>query len=56
MVVLGPRGTSGSALLGSVARHLLFQGASPTVFVHGPALPAQRMPARPARSSSTLAG
>jgi nucleotide-binding universal stress UspA family protein len=53
MLVLGPRGTSRSALLGSVARHLLQQGASPTVFVHGPALPAPR---EPGRSSTALAG
>jgi nucleotide-binding universal stress UspA family protein len=53
MVVLGPRGTRGSVLLGSVARHLLYQGASPTVFVHGPALPSRRTPTR---SSNALAG
>jgi nucleotide-binding universal stress UspA family protein len=56
ILVLGPRGTSGAALLGSVARHLLHQGACPTVFVHGPALPAQRTPARSARSWNALAG
>jgi nucleotide-binding universal stress UspA family protein len=56
MVVLGPRGTGRAALLGSVARHLLHQGASPTVFVHGPALPAPRVPDRSGRSSTALAG
>lgn len=56
LTVLGPRGTHGSAPLGSVARYLLFQGASPTVFVHGPALPAPRTPARSDRSSTALAG
>ncbi|HEY0534636.1 MAG TPA: universal stress protein [Actinoplanes sp.] len=56
ILVLGPRGTSGAAMLGSVARHLLRQGACPTVFVHGPALPAPPTPARAARSSNALAG
>jgi nucleotide-binding universal stress UspA family protein len=51
LIVLGPRGTEGSALLGPVARRMLHHGACPTVFVHGPALPAQRLPARPARAS-----
>jgi nucleotide-binding universal stress UspA family protein len=53
ILVLGPRGASGAATLGSVARHLLRQGACPTVFVHGPAVPAQR---GSTRSSTALAG
>jgi nucleotide-binding universal stress UspA family protein len=53
LLALGPRGTSGSALLGSVARELLHRGACPIVFVHGPAVPAQRLPER---SSNALAG
>ncbi len=55
MIVLGPRGTHGSAMLGSVARRLLHRGACPTVFVHGPAFPAQRGPIRAARGSSAPA-
>jgi nucleotide-binding universal stress UspA family protein len=42
MIILGPRGTHGSGLLGSVAREVLHHGACPTVFVHGGAIPAQR--------------
>lgn len=42
LIVLGPRGTRGAGLLGSVAREVLHRGASPTVFVHGSAIPAQR--------------
>jgi nucleotide-binding universal stress UspA family protein len=42
MIILGPRGTRGSGLLGSVAREVLHRGACPTVFVHGGAIPAQR--------------
>jgi nucleotide-binding universal stress UspA family protein len=56
ILVMGPRGTNGAALLGSVARHMLHQGACPTVFVHGPALPAPRTPARSAKSWNALAG
>jgi nucleotide-binding universal stress UspA family protein len=55
MIVLGPRGTRGSALLGSVARRLLYRGACPTVFVHGPARPAQRLPLRATRAPNLLA-
>jgi len=51
MIVLGPRGANGSALLGSVARQMLHRGVCPTVFVHGPALPARRVPARATRPS-----
>ena len=54
MIVLGPRGTEGSALLGSVARRLLHRGACPTVIVHGPARPVQRTPNRAARTSGLL--
>jgi nucleotide-binding universal stress UspA family protein len=55
MIVLGPRGTEGSALLGSVARRLLHHGACPTVFVHGPARPEQRAGNRAGRASGALA-
>jgi nucleotide-binding universal stress UspA family protein len=53
ILVLGPRGTSGAAALGSVARYLLRQGACPTVFVHGRARPAGRTSSK---SSNALAG
>jgi nucleotide-binding universal stress UspA family protein len=53
ILVLGPRGASGATMLGSVARHLLRQGACPTIFVHGPARPAPRTSSR---SSGALAG
>ena len=53
ILVLGPRGASGAAVLGSVARHMLHQGACPTLFVHGPAAPAQRASSR---SWNALAG
>lgn len=52
ILVLGPRGTSGAAVLGSTARHLLRQGACPTVFVHGPAA---RAPRTSSKSSNALA-
>ena len=55
MIVLGPRGAHGSALLGSVARELLHRGACPTVFVHGPALRVRRVPADTARAPNVLA-
>jgi nucleotide-binding universal stress UspA family protein len=35
MVLVGPRGCDGTALLGPVALHLLRRGACPTLFVHG---------------------
>jgi nucleotide-binding universal stress UspA family protein len=35
MVIVGPRGADGSALLGAVAEELLRRCACPTVFVHG---------------------
>ncbi|GAA2533551.1 universal stress protein [Winogradskya humida] len=35
MMVVGPRGTDGSSLLGAVASELLRRCACPTVFVHG---------------------
>lgn len=44
VVVLGSRGTRGAGLLGSVAREVLHRAASPTIFVHGRAVPAQRTP------------
>jgi nucleotide-binding universal stress UspA family protein len=42
LIILGPRGTRGAGLLGSVAREVLHRGACPTMFVHGNAIPAQR--------------
>src|SRR5262249_42904586 len=41
VLLLGPRGTNGAAVLGSVARPLLHQSACPTLFVHGPSVPTQ---------------
>jgi nucleotide-binding universal stress UspA family protein len=35
MVLVGPRGRGGAALLGPVAQQLLRRGACPTLFVHG---------------------
>jgi hypothetical protein len=35
MVLVGPRGSGGSVLLGPVAQTLLRRGACPTLFVHG---------------------
>jgi nucleotide-binding universal stress UspA family protein len=35
MVLIGPRGADGAALLGPVAQELLRHGACPTLFVHG---------------------
>jgi len=35
MVLIGPRGVDGAALLGPVAQELLRHGACPTLFVHG---------------------
>jgi nucleotide-binding universal stress UspA family protein len=35
MMIVGPRGAGGGALLGQVARRLLHRCACPTVFVHG---------------------
>jgi len=51
MIVLGPRGSHESGLLGSVARELLHRAACPTVFVHGRTLPTQRIPGRLSRRS-----
>jgi nucleotide-binding universal stress UspA family protein len=45
VLVLGPRGTHGSGLLGSVAREALHHAACPTVFVHGRSVPGPRAPA-----------
>jgi nucleotide-binding universal stress UspA family protein len=39
MVIVGPRGAGGCALLGSVAEKLLRHGVCPTVFVHGTMAP-----------------
>jgi nucleotide-binding universal stress UspA family protein len=44
VIVLGPRGTRGTGLLGAVAREVLHRAASPTIFVHGRAVPGQRTP------------
>ena len=35
MMIVGPRGTGGSSLLGKVAQQLLLRCACPTLFVHG---------------------
>jgi len=35
MMIVGPRGTTGGSLLGTVAQQLLHRCACPTVFVHG---------------------
>jgi nucleotide-binding universal stress UspA family protein len=50
VIVLGPRGTRGAGLLGSVAREVLHRAACPAIFVHGRAVPAQRT------SSGTISG
>ena len=55
LIVLGPRGTRGAGLLGTVAREVLHRGACPTVFVHGRALPAQRIPSGTARNRDAIA-
>jgi nucleotide-binding universal stress UspA family protein len=55
VIVLGPRGTRGDGLLGTVAREVLHRGACPTVFVHGRALPAQRIPSGTSRSRNVIA-
>jgi nucleotide-binding universal stress UspA family protein len=55
LLVLGPRGTHDAGLLGSVAREALHRGACPTVFVHGRAIPAQRITSGSARSNTALA-
>ncbi len=55
LLVLGPRGTRGAGLLGAVAREVLHRGACPTIFVHGPAVPAQRLPSGVTPSGTTLA-
>jgi nucleotide-binding universal stress UspA family protein len=46
LIVLGPRGSHDSGLLGSVAREVLHRGACPSVFVHGRRVPAQRPPSK----------
>ena len=56
MITLGPRGTHGAGLLGSVAREVLHRAACPTMFVHGAALPAPRVPGRSTYNSNALAG
>jgi len=54
LLVLGPRGTHDTGLLGSVAREVLHRGACPTVFVHGRAIPAQRITSGTTRSRNAL--
>jgi len=54
MIVLGPRGTHGAGLLGSVAREVLHRAACPTVFVHGAALPAPRAAGRAGHVSNVV--
>ncbi|GAA0559781.1 universal stress protein [Paractinoplanes ferrugineus] len=44
VLVIGPRGTRGTGLLGSVAREVMHRAACPAIFVHGRAIPAQRTP------------
>jgi nucleotide-binding universal stress UspA family protein len=44
VIVVGPRGTRGAGLLGSVAREVLHRAACPAIFVHGRPVPAQRKP------------
>ncbi|MEU4240590.1 universal stress protein [Actinoplanes sp. NPDC026619] len=44
VIVVGPRGTRGAGLLGSVAREVLHRAACPAIFVHGRAVPGQRTP------------
>jgi nucleotide-binding universal stress UspA family protein len=39
MVLIGPRGVDGAALLGPVAQELLRHSACPTLFVHGTTAP-----------------
>jgi len=56
MIILGPRGTHGAGLLGSVAREVLHRAACPTVFVHGAALPAPRAAGRTSYVSNAFAG
>jgi nucleotide-binding universal stress UspA family protein len=55
VLVLGPRGTQGAGLLGSVAREVLHRAACPTVFMHGRAIPAQRIAPGAATSRTTMA-
>ncbi len=54
ITVLGPRGTHGAGLLGSVARTVLRRAASPTLFAHGRPIPEQRIPYAALRAESTL--
>jgi nucleotide-binding universal stress UspA family protein len=51
VLVLGPRGTRGAGLLGAVAREVLHRASCPTVFVHGAAVPAQRVAVSGARNA-----
>ena len=55
MIVLGPRGTRTTGLLGSVAREVLHHSACPTLVVHGRSLPAQRLSSGAAVKGDALA-
>jgi nucleotide-binding universal stress UspA family protein len=55
MVIVGPRGHDGAALLGPVAHELLRHGACPTVFVHGTTAE-ERQPAGTVPGARALAG
>jgi len=54
MVIVGPRGAGGSALLGTVAQELLRRCACPTVFVHGTGA-GERLPPGTVHSAGALA-
>jgi nucleotide-binding universal stress UspA family protein len=55
MVIVGPRGRDGAALLGPVAQELLRRCACPTLFVHGTTAAGHR-PAGTVPSAGALAG
>ncbi|MEU4428379.1 universal stress protein [Actinoplanes sp. NPDC024001] len=56
LIVLGPRGARAGGRLGSVAGEVLRRATVPAVFVHGPRMPARRVPAPPGRPSKILRG
>jgi nucleotide-binding universal stress UspA family protein len=55
LLVLGPRGSHGAGLIGSVAREVLHHAACPTVFPHGRPIPAQRLPRGTSVGGSAMA-